>query len=150
LYIAAWAPEEGELPSIELEAVTPVKPVVVGVLEPTASKDAVFEGSATNGSVCVEFAFPGVERSSVMSFVPSAMSRRLIVRLNIAKDASAEEQISEDWRDFMETYVDSMALHGQLRRRVRMRSFHTVVLVRTQFHRPKRVDIQQPQTGLCE
>jgi hypothetical protein len=94
LYNAAWAPDEGELDSTELEAVPP-DPVVVGVLDPTESKDAVFEGRGTNGSVCVEFSSPEVERSFVMTFVPLAMSRRLMVRLNIANEASAEGYVSE-------------------------------------------------------
>lgn len=54
----------------------------------------VDEGRATKGSVCVAFGPPLLDKVSVTGSVPSAIFMWLIVRLNIARAATAVHSIS--------------------------------------------------------
>jgi len=70
--------------------------LVAALAEALAAEDEVLDGNATYGSVCVAFAPPVLDRSSVTGNVPSAILKWLIVRLNMASAATAESVVSQE------------------------------------------------------
>jgi hypothetical protein len=97
------------------------------VLEVPEGEEPVVEGSATGASVCVAFASPELDRSSVTGEFPSAMLMWLIVRLNMASEARAVKRISRvHLQKSQKTYVGKTGPRGQPRRFSKRRNCRTV------------------------